>query len=134
MLRKMHIRKLAEREGLPGAFFAALSCFARNPGLGILPRPAQREKGPLDLFLFRFATVPGPTGSLRSLKTAPGDFVEPKGSHAIPSTTLKQRGPNGPLCFRVAEREGFEPPDGCPSTVFKTAALNRSATSPKKRE
>ncbi len=30
----------------------------------------------------------------------------------------------------VAEREGFEPPDGLPSTVFKTAALNRSATSP----
>jgi hypothetical protein len=31
----------------------------------------------------------------------------------------------------LAEREGFEPPDGYqPSTVFKTAALNRSATSP----
>lgn len=31
----------------------------------------------------------------------------------------------------VAEREGFEPPEGYkPSTVFKTAALNHSATSP----
>jgi hypothetical protein len=30
----------------------------------------------------------------------------------------------------VAEKEGFEPPVGCPTTVFKTAALNRSATSP----
>ncbi len=30
----------------------------------------------------------------------------------------------------LAEREGFEPPDGCPSTVFKTAAFNHSATSP----
>ena len=31
----------------------------------------------------------------------------------------------------MAEREGFEPPDeDYPSTVFKTAALNRSATSP----
>ena len=31
----------------------------------------------------------------------------------------------------LAEREGFEPPEGRPSTVFKTAAFNRSATSPK---
>ena len=35
--------------------------------------------------------------------------------------------------YLLAEREGFEPPDGCPSTVFKTAALNRSATSPEAR-
>lgn len=32
--------------------------------------------------------------------------------------------------FHLAEREGFEPPDSCPSTVFKTAALDRSAISP----
>ena len=31
---------------------------------------------------------------------------------------------------KLAESEGFEPPDPCGSTVFKTAALNRSATSP----
>ena len=31
----------------------------------------------------------------------------------------------------MAEREGFEPPDGCPSTVFKTAAFDHSATSPR---
>ena len=30
----------------------------------------------------------------------------------------------------MAEREGFEPPDPCGSTVFKTAAFDRSATSP----
>ena len=30
----------------------------------------------------------------------------------------------------LAEREGFEPPDPFESAVFKTAALNRSATSP----
>jgi hypothetical protein len=30
----------------------------------------------------------------------------------------------------VAEREGFEPPDPCGSTVFKTAAFDHSATSP----
>ena len=30
-----------------------------------------------------------------------------------------------------AEREGFEPPDPCGSTVFKTAAIDHSATSPR---
>jgi hypothetical protein len=30
----------------------------------------------------------------------------------------------------MAEREGFEPPDPYGSTVFKTAAFDRSATSP----
>jgi hypothetical protein len=42
----------------------------------------------------------------------------------------KARGfrPGQQICF--AEREGFEPPDLLQSTVFKTAALNRSATSP----
>ena len=30
-----------------------------------------------------------------------------------------------------AEREGFEPPEVLPSTVFKTAAIDHSATSPK---
>lgn len=31
---------------------------------------------------------------------------------------------------KLAEGEGFEPPVGCPTTVFKTAALNRSANPP----
>ena len=31
----------------------------------------------------------------------------------------------------LAQREGFEPPDSCPSTVFKTAAFDRSAISAK---
>ena len=30
----------------------------------------------------------------------------------------------------LAERQGFEPWEGCPSTVFKTAAFDRSAISP----
>ncbi len=30
----------------------------------------------------------------------------------------------------LAEREGFEPPDLLQSTVFKTAAIDRSAISP----
>jgi len=32
--------------------------------------------------------------------------------------------------FCIAEREGFEPPETFASTVFKTAAFNRSAISP----
>ena len=30
----------------------------------------------------------------------------------------------------LAEGEGFEPPVGCPTTVFKTVALDRSAIPP----
>ena len=30
--------------------------------------------------------------------------------------------------YCVAEEEGFEPPEPCGSTVFKTAAFDRSAT------
>ena len=33
--------------------------------------------------------------------------------------------------LKMAERVGFEPTEGCPSTVFKTAAFDHSATSPK---
>ena len=32
----------------------------------------------------------------------------------------------------MAEGEGFEPPEGHPSTVFKTAAFDHSATPPKR--
>ena len=34
------------------------------------------------------------------------------------------------ILANLAERQGFEPWEGCPSTVFKTAAFDRSATSP----
>ena len=30
----------------------------------------------------------------------------------------------------IAEREGFEPPERCRSTVFKTAVIDHSTTSP----
>jgi hypothetical protein len=33
--------------------------------------------------------------------------------------------------FYLAEREGFEPPEARTSTVFKTAAIDRSAISPR---
>lgn len=39
--------------------------------------------------------------------------------------------PSPHICSIVAQREGFEPPDSCPSTVFKTAAFDRSAISAK---
>ena len=32
---------------------------------------------------------------------------------------------------KMAERGGFEPPEGYPSSVFKTDALNRSTISPR---
>ena len=46
------------------------------------------------------------------------------------SKTLFRSGNYG---SRLAEREGFEPPDRRRSTVFKTAAFSRSATSPRVR-
>ena len=36
----------------------------------------------------------------------------------------------GSLKASFAEREGFEPPEVLPSTVFKTAAIDHSAISP----
>jgi hypothetical protein len=33
----------------------------------------------------------------------------------------------------LAESEGFEPPETCASTVFKTAAFDRSASSPARK-
>ncbi len=42
---------------------------------------------------------------------------------------IKKPGISG-LFSLVAEREGFEPPDLLQSTVFKTAAIDRSAISP----
>ena len=33
-------------------------------------------------------------------------------------------------CFHLARGEGFEPPVGCPTTVFKTVAFNHSANPP----
>ena len=41
-----------------------------------------------------------------------------------------QKRKNHPIGWLKAEREGFEPPEACTSTVFKTAALDRSAISP----
>jgi hypothetical protein len=38
--------------------------------------------------------------------------------------------PGGTTITDLAEREGFEPPDLLQSTVFKTAAFDRSAISP----
>ncbi len=46
-------------------------------------------------------------------------------------TTLQQKIPIHPdRDFRFAESEGFEPPEACTSTVFKTAAFDHSANSP----
>ena len=38
--------------------------------------------------------------------------------------------PSKNLNLYFAEREGFEPPEVLPSTVFKTAAIDHSAISP----
>ena len=52
---------------------------------------------------------------------------EPGGSHLLPSPQK-----NAPLGghFSVAEREGFEPPLGCPKPDFESGAFDHSAISP----
>ena len=47
---------------------------------------------------------------------------------SLPASENKNA-PYGAL-FGVAEEEGFEPPDLLQSTVFKTAAIDRSAIPP----
>ena len=42
--------------------------------------------------------------------------------------TLKNHSP-----VNLAEGEGFEPPVGCPTSVFKTGPLDRSGTLPRRR-
>ena len=52
-------------------------------------------------------------------------IIKNKHKHdAIISKLLKLYG------LQRTEGEGFEPPEGCPSTVFKTAAIDRSAIPP----
>ena len=51
------------------------------------------------------------------------------GVSAYPLTPPRKKGDVRLPC--VAEREGFEPPEAFTSTVFKTAAFDRSAISPK---
>ncbi len=52
------------------------------------------------------------------------------------SVAGQQKAPERPLSFggskliSLAEAEGFEPPDGCPSPAFKAGAFGRSATLP----
>jgi hypothetical protein len=56
-------------------------------------------------------------------------------SHSIFFTSIsfghKKTPINRGFCAFLAEREGFEPPDLLQSTVFKTAAFDRSAISPR---
>jgi hypothetical protein len=58
-------------------------------------------------------------------ESAPGGFASSK-SHP---PQIKKGPALGPFLY-LAESEGFEPPEGCPSTVFKTAAFDHSASSP----
>ena len=55
---------------------------------------------------------------------------------ALDGPAAKQKSRTGraahlPFALHSAESEGFEPPERCRSTVFKTAAIDHSASSPK---
>ncbi len=96
--------------------------------------PVQREKVHRTFFFSASPPRLAPSGppSLRSgvPNRSRRFWSNPTGSHpSTCSTIFLTRGMN-PRVRKMAEREGFEPPDPYGSTVFKTAALNRSATSP----
>jgi hypothetical protein len=57
-------------------------------------------------------------------------FVNAKRNIAGRRPPKKTRSKAAGAKMRLAEREGFEPPEVLPSTVFKTAAIDRSAISP----
>ena len=53
-------------------------------------------------------------------------------SDQLPSRILSKDVHSATLPSLRAEEQGFEPRVGCPTTVFKTAALSHSAIPPKK--
>ena len=57
--------------------------------------------------------------------------VKDKTVARIERTIMELQSTALPLCYTVETgSEGFEPSEGCPSTVFKTAAISHSANSP----
>ncbi len=56
-------------------------------------------------------------------------FVEPPSADSHPQSLHKKALANESI-FKVAEREGFEPPEPFGSMVFKTTAIDHSAISP----
>ena len=106
---------------IAGIVLALAGCALPPPaGAGIWPPafPPRSPRGPLQhktgcwrtLFLY-----PPPPLCKQSLQRSLGDTKKPDDE-------------NHPVF--AAEREGFEPPDPLRSTVFKTAAIDHSATSP----
>ena len=105
---------------LPGLCSPWQAVHSLPAGAGIWPPafPPRSPRGPLQhktgcwrtLFLY-----PPPPLCKQSLQRSLGDTKKPDDLHH-------------PVF--VAEREGFEPPDPLRSTVFKTAAIDHSATSP----
>src|SRR5690606_6892989 len=93
-----------EREGLAAPHCPALEGRSHPDGGGFSPNKAIRCAH----FFFHFLLLS--EQAHKSLKTKKPDFRR--------------------ALFGLAEREGFEPPEVLPSTVFKTAAFDHSATSP----
>ena len=69
-----------------------------------------------------------PTGSLRSVQTAPGGLSNPARVLTLPH--LYKQSLAWARLFYMAVREGFEPSNGCPLHAFQACAFSHSATSP----
>jgi hypothetical protein len=134
---------ITRRIPAPRPFGAALRAFGIAPGdPRRTPYPPGGSKPPFTIFkqgtsktgpLFEDGGEGGITPYIHVLHPpgrrcaafgfAPGKWRRTFGSHDYEvAISLLRR--------KMAEREGFEPPEPFGSTVFKTAALNHSATSP----
>ncbi len=58
------------------------------------------------------------------------DFLSKTQKTSVFLQALNKKNHDIVMVFLLAEREGFEPPEVLPSTVFKTAAIDHSAISP----
>jgi hypothetical protein len=128
----------AQNENCPFASLTQFLCYARLNKVNFVRR--SKQKIPLTRDNFRFGGERevasgdpldgGPAKSMNvlSLRSQPFSFFRlAQASLArLQNKNARYRG----TFIDYAEREGFEPPEAFTSTVFKTAAFDRSAISP----
>ena len=132
---------MAEGEGfalqrLPtGNAKGTIACSPDMPRCGIIrgfcPRRINKKGNGCCLFMAEgegFALQRLPTGNARGTIACSPDMPRCGIIRGFCPRRINKKG-NG-CCLFMAEGEGFEPPDTFASTVFKTAAFDRSASLP----
>ncbi len=111
---------------IPPSLFIRLWVAVLLGGSSCVGKMAEREG-----LLRRFAPCPSglrcASAILAALETNPGVQIPPS-SFSVPRVAVVFG--DASSSDKMAEREGFEPPGPCGPAVFKTAAIDHSATSP----